>query len=64
MAWDMADASHVVYCNACPLGMGFWYSELQIGFYSPTPWDVDSKLIYYFEALCVLSALLDAHRQS
>jgi len=64
LKWDVRDASHIIYCDACPLGMGFWYPEFEIGFYSPTPADINPRLIFYFEALCVLSALLDAHRRS
>ena len=44
--------------------MGFWYPELSIGFYSPTPSYENPDLIFYFEALCVHSALFDAHRRT
>jgi hypothetical protein len=66
IAWSSSDATYTVYCDACPTGMGFWYPALHIAFYSPTPDDdldglVDRNgLIFYFEALCVLCALLDA----
>ena len=43
--------------------MGFWYPELNIGFYLPTPYYEHPDLIFYFEALCVQSALFDAHRR-
>jgi hypothetical protein len=35
-----------------------------MGFYSPTPDDVHPELIFYFEALCVLCALLNACTKS
>ena len=37
--------------------MGFWYLILKDGYYAPTPVDVPSNVIFYFESLCVLSAL-------
>lgn len=60
--WD--EASLTVFCDACPEGMGFWYPELDVGFYSPTPYHEHPDLIFYFEALCVHSALFDAHRRT
>jgi hypothetical protein len=62
--WDTYDATLTVYCDACPKGMGFWYPELNIAFYSPTPYYENPDLIFYFEALCVHSALFDAHRRN
>lgn len=62
--WDFVDATQVIYCDACPEGMGFWYPHLSIGFYSPTPTYEHPDLIFYFEALCVLSAIFDAHRRT
>jgi hypothetical protein len=44
--------------------MGFWYPDLKVGFYSPTPSHEHPDLIFYFEALCVHSALFDAHRRT
>jgi hypothetical protein len=64
ISWDTTDATWTIYCDACPDGMGFWYPDLNIGFYSPTPSYEQPDLIFYFEALCVLSALFDAHRRT
>ena len=50
-------ADFVIYCDACPEGMGFWYPVSKDGYYAPTPVNVPSDVIFYFEALCVLSAL-------
>jgi hypothetical protein len=41
--------------------MGFWYPDLNVGYYSPLPYHKKQDLIFYFEALCILSALFDAH---
>ena len=62
--WDSCEAMITIYCDACPEGMGFWYPDLDIGFYSPTPSYEQPDLIFYFEALCVHSALFDAHRRT
>ena len=59
--WTVKDATLSVYCDACPQGMGFWYPCHNVRFYSPTPSHENPDLIFYFEALCVLSALYDAH---
>jgi hypothetical protein len=62
--WGSGEASLTIFCDACPEGMGFWYPEFNIGFYSPTPCHEHPDLIFYFEALCVHSALFDAHRRT
>ena len=40
--------------------MGYWYPSLDKGFLCDTPPDLCEGLIFYFEAICILSALLDA----
>ena len=62
--WDCKDATLTLYCNACPEGIGFWYLELNIRFYLTTPYYTHPDLIFYFEALCVQSALFDVHRRT
>jgi hypothetical protein len=62
--WGADEATLTIFCDACPEGMGFWYPELRVGFYSPTPLHEHPDLIFYFEALCVHSALFDAHRRT
>ena len=62
--WGSSEATFTVFCDACPEGMGFWYPDLHVGFYSPTPSYEHPDLIFYFEALCVHSALFDAHRRT
>ncbi|KAF9455246.1 hypothetical protein BDZ94DRAFT_1180392 [Collybia nuda] len=51
--------------------MGFWYPDLQLGFYCPIDFDIPCKLassenstpVFFFEALCVASAIhsIDKH---
>jgi hypothetical protein len=55
--WNPEEADITVFADACLEGMGFWYPRFGVGFYAPTPYDPPSELIYYFEALCVVSAL-------
>jgi hypothetical protein len=62
--WDIGDATEIIYCDACPEGMGFWYPNLEIAFYLPTPYYENPDLIFYFEALCVHSAIFNAHRRT
>jgi hypothetical protein len=62
--WGIDDATLTVFCDACPQGMGFWYPDLRVAFYSPTPAYENPDLIFYFEALCVHSALFDAYRRT
>ena len=57
LAWSAPMADFTIYCDACPEGMGFWYPLLKEGYYAPTPVNVPSNVIFYFESLCVLSAL-------
>ena len=62
--WGIEDATLTIFCDACPDGMGFWYPDLGLAFYSQTPRHEHPDLIFYFEALCVHSALFDAHRRT
>lgn len=57
LSWDPSSADVVIYCDACPEGMGFWYPAFHEGYYAPTPVNVPTDVIFYFESLCVLSAL-------
>lgn len=63
-SWPIHSATSTIYCDACPTGMGFWYPDRNLAFYSPTPVDDSPDLIFYFEALCVLCALLNACNRS
>ena len=57
LRWDASSADFTVYCDACLEGMGFWLPDQDVGFYSPVPEGLHEEQIFYFEALCVLSAL-------
>jgi hypothetical protein len=59
-SWTPSLADVVIYCDACPEGLGFWYPISKDGYYAPTPVNVPTNVIFYFETLSVLSALADA----
>jgi len=42
-------------------GMGYWFPDHKVGYFSPVPFSVPSDIIFYFEALCVAAALECAH---
>ena len=56
LVWKPSEASLTAYCDACPEGLGFWFPSTGMAYYSTVPSDVP-PLIFYMEALCVLSAL-------
>ena len=58
--WNQDDADLVIYCDACLEGMGYWYPFISepTAYYSPIPHNIPSLYIFYYEALCILSALL------
>jgi hypothetical protein len=58
--WNPSDTDLVLYADACLEGMGFWYENGEVGYYSPTPTAPPVEHIFYFEALCALSALRHA----
>ena len=57
LCWDASSADFIIYCNTCLEGMRFWLPDQCVSFYSPVPEGLDEEQIFYFEALCVLSAL-------
>ena len=57
LQWEISSADIVIYCDACLDGMGFWLPDKCVGYYSPVPEDTTDEQIFYFEALCVLSAI-------
>lgn len=60
LKWDPSEADVTIHVDACLEGMGFRYTDEPVGFYSPVPTTTPSNLIFYFEALCALSALIHA----
>lgn len=63
LSWTLGEATIVAYCDACPAGMGFWFPGSNDSFHAPTPSHENPDLIFYFEALCVLSAIFEAHHR-
>ena len=59
--WSPEEADITVYCDACMDGMGFWFPDHRVGYFSPVPFSVPSNIIFYFEALCVAATLECAH---
>ena len=56
-SWCPSLADFTIFCDTCPEGLGFWYPVSKDGYHAPTPVNAPSNVIFYFEALCVLSAL-------
>ena len=44
--------------------MGFWYPVSKEGYYAPTPVNIPTNVIFYFETLCALSALADVESKT
>jgi hypothetical protein len=63
-AWDPSLADVTIYCDACLEGMGYWFPDHHVGYFSPTPPSPPVDRIFYYEALCVVAALHRAHRMS
>src|ERR1700761_2925326 len=56
--WNpVTEADMTVYCDASLTGMGFWSPQLLLGFLAPIPGEPPKDTIFFFEALCVVSAL-------
>ena len=64
--WGKLDADHTFYCDALSEGMGFWDTDGNLDFYTPTfPLDeVPEDLIFHFKALCMLLALSHIHKNA
>jgi hypothetical protein len=63
-SWTPSLADFVIYCDACPEGMGFWYLTSKDGYYAPTPVNIPSEVIFYYESLCVVSALVNVQSKA
>ena len=64
LCWDALSADFMIYCNTCLEDMGFWVPDQCVGFYSPVPDGLDEDKKFYFQVLCLLSALyhvIDMH---
>ena len=63
-SWSPSIADFVIYCDACPEGLGFWYPHSKEAYYGPTLVSVPTNAIFYFESLAVLSALVNVQRKA
>ena len=62
--WNPLQDYHIqIRCDACPKGMGFWCVDSLEGFYADVPVWFNKPEIFYWEAVCILSALLWAAKQ-
>ena len=56
--WDTSDADITAYCDVSLMGLGFWFPDQSVRFWSRIPEDPPKDTIFYFEALSVLSAII------
>lgn len=56
--WELGDADVHAICDTSLMGMGFWFPEYDVGYACQIPDKLLGKIIFYYEALCVLCALL------
>ncbi|KAJ3911164.1 hypothetical protein F5877DRAFT_93815 [Lentinula edodes] len=65
--WGLEEAELVIYCDACPTGMGYWFchDSRLLGYQCAVPRPDDSeKPIFYYKALTVVSSILHAIKLS
>ena len=55
--WGKNDADFNIFCNTCPLGLGFWYPAGNVGFMHPIDTTSPTPGIFYHEALTVVSTI-------
>jgi hypothetical protein len=55
--WGKNDADINLFCDACPIGMGFWFPAGDISFQHVIDVNSPPAAIFYYEALAVVSAL-------
>lgn len=61
-AWTSGplDSAFHVYCDASLVGMAFWFPSVNVGFQARISAGQPTNTIFYFEALTVCSAILEA----
>src|SRR5882724_2715975 len=57
VVWDQAHADLIIFCNACPQGLGFYCPSLNISFCSQISNTSHLGTVFFLEALCIASAL-------
>ena len=62
-SWTDDPADYIIYCDACPTGMGFWYPASSEGFLCEIL-EPCKELIFFYEALCVLCTLHNAYQRA
>ena len=55
--WGKNDADFNIFCDACLLGLGFWYPAGNVGFMHPIDTTTPTPGIFYHEALTVVSTI-------
>ena len=55
--WTRSDADFSLFCDACPVRMGFWYPAGNVGFQHSLDVSAASPGIFFYEAWTVVSAL-------
>ena len=55
--WGRNDAEYNLFCDACPIGLAFWFPAADFGFQHALSPDVPSPGIFFHESLAVVSAL-------
>ena len=60
ITWDCDDANLEIYCDATPGSIGFYCPSHDAGFFAALPENTPVDTIFYYEALCVVSALVGA----
>jgi hypothetical protein len=66
LSWNfktLPDSVLKIYTDASGAGLAFWIPSLNIGFQSHLPGSAPTGTIFYFEALAIMSALLDATKR-
>ncbi|KAJ3805252.1 hypothetical protein F5876DRAFT_91577 [Lentinula aff. lateritia] len=61
--WGLEEAELVIYCDACPTGMGYWFccDSRLLGYQCAVPRPDDTeKPIFYYKAPMVVSSILHA----
>jgi hypothetical protein len=55
--WGVSNAYLVVFCNVSLEAMGFYVPELSLSFFAPIPLQTSPHHIFFYEALCLVSAV-------
>jgi len=58
--WTVNTSDLTIYCDACLDGMAYWYPDHGVGYYCEIEQRLPDQFIFYWEALCILSALSHA----